>query len=219
METKFTLRSNYDYIFKIVVIGDPAVGKTSMMCRYTDNKFYEEHLTTIGVDFKIKTLTIGEKKVKLNIWDTAGQERFSSIVESYFRGAKGVICVFSFENRKSFTAISKWLDRIEPYLIPRIILVGNKCDLIGEERKVTREEIDRFLKECDQDIEFIETSALTGENISRVFLELTTALVDQIEELSRMQVEDMNTKQVFTLQGVDPYAPKEEQEIKRKCCS
>jgi small GTP-binding protein len=86
METKFTLRSNYDYIFKIVVVGDPAVGKTSMMCRYTDNKFYEEHLTTIGVDFKIKTLTIGEKKVKLNIWDTAGQENFRSITRSYFRG-------------------------------------------------------------------------------------------------------------------------------------
>ena len=124
----------YDYLFKLLIIGDSAVGKTSLLLRYTDEAYSEHYISTIGVDFKIKTMELDGKTVKLQIWDTAGQERFKTITPTYYKGADGIIVVFDLTNQKSYDNVKKWLEEIEQYTSGKKVnklLVGSKCDLLG----------------------------------------------------------------------------------------
>ena len=162
--------STYDYLCKLLVIGDSSVGKSALLEKFTADSFSSIFISTIGIDFKIKTIMIGDKKIKLQIWDTAGQERFRVITSAYYRGAMGVLIVFDLHDHRTFTNIRGWFENLEQHNnnddIQRII-VGNKSDL---ERRVPKEEIDALVKEFK--VSYFETSAKTGHNVNEVFQKL-----------------------------------------------
>ena len=133
--THFNNHPDYDYLFKLLLIGDSGVGKSCLLLRYTDEQYSERYISTIGVDFKIKTMEIDSKTVKLQIWDTAGQERFKTITPTYYKGADGIIIVFDVTKRESFENIEKWFEEIDIHTNGRTInklLVGAKSDLINK---------------------------------------------------------------------------------------
>jgi Ras-related protein Rab-1A len=174
---------DYDYLFKIIVIGASGVGKTSLLCRYVDSTFPESHMTTIGVDHKIKTNSVEidgiTKCAKLQLWDTAGQERFNAISAAYFRGAHGIILVFAIDDEASFKKVPYWLEEIDDSKVPYKILIGNKCDL-PKEKWVIRER--RIRELCnEEDMDYIETSAKTGESVHDAFETLTRVLVKRMQ--------------------------------------
>jgi len=132
-------RKPYDHLFKLLLIGDSGVGKTCIIFRFTDNAFSSTFISTIGIDFKVKTVLINGKKIKLQIWDTAGQERFHTITTSYYRQAMGIILVYDVTNEKTFANISNWLRNIEDHAKEDVekIIVGNKTDLDNQRRVST----------------------------------------------------------------------------------
>ncbi|KAL3649650.1 Ras-related protein RABC2a [Castilleja foliolosa] len=167
------LGSNYDYSFKVLLIGDSGVGKSSFLLSFISNSSHDLS-PTIGVDFKIKLINRGGKRLKLTIWDTAGQERFRTLTSSYYRGAHGIILVYDVTRRESFTNLSKtWTKELDRYCTnPDCIkmLVANKVDRESE-REVTKEEGMALAKE--HDCLFIECSAKTRANVKQCFQELT----------------------------------------------
>lgn len=169
-------KKTYDYLFKLLLIGDSGVGKTCILFRFSDDAFNHTFISTIGIDFKIKTIDLKGKKIKLQIWDTAGQERFHTITTSYYRGAMGILLVYDVTNAKSFDNIAKWLRNIEEHANEDVekIIIGNKCDM--EERRVIPTERGEEIARA-HNIPFIETSAKANINIDRVFLELTDAIL------------------------------------------
>lgn len=171
--------NKFDYLFKIMLIGDSGVGKSSIMIKYADNLFYSNYISTIGIDFKITNEIINDKKAKLQIWDTAGQERFRSIVASYYRGANGIIIVYDITNRQSFYNIYHWINELmeKTNRNINILLVGNKCDM-NDDRKVSYDEAKQFAD--NNDLLFIETSAKTSENIKFAFTKLTENMIDNL---------------------------------------
>ena len=177
-----------DYIFKLLLIGDSGVGKSSIMLQYVDQTFTDTHVSTIGVDFKIITSTVNDKICKLQIWDTAGQERFKTITSSYYRGAHGIIVVYDTTNRESYDNVKIWLEEARRLVSgdPNFILIGNKSDL-SEKRKVSKEEAEEFA--TDNGIAFIETSAKTNVNVSNLF---ETLCVDMFRKKEKVILnEDM----------------------------
>jgi Ras-related protein Rab-1A len=159
------------YLFKILFVGDSGCGKTSLLLRYVDDSFTDTFISTIGVDFKSKTITLEGSKVEMQIWDTAGQERFRTITSSYYRGAEGVILVFDLTNPESFNNVKRWLTDVEKYSgdSAHKILVGNKSDLASA-GKVDRRDAEEFASRFN--IEYIETSAKNGVNVATVFEKL-----------------------------------------------
>jgi len=132
--------NSYDFIAKLLIIGDSGVGKTCLLLRFCENNFMMTHLTTIGIDFKIKTIDVDGKKIKMQIWDTAGQERFKTITQTYYKGAMGIILTYACNDRESFNSIANWMQQIKTHANEDVckILVGNKADL--PDRQVTFEE-------------------------------------------------------------------------------
>jgi Ras-related protein Rab-1A len=168
-----------DYIFKIILIGDSGVGKTSLMTRFTDKEYHESLSSTIGVDFKIKTIHLGNVKVKLQIWDTAGQERFRAVVSNYYRGANGIFVVFDLLNKNSFTHLKDWfseLNKKNAIETSEIMILGNKVD--EKERSVSKEEIEEFLIENNIPLaHYSEVSAKDGISVDESFVDLTKRLI------------------------------------------
>mmetsp|Transcript_3417 Transcript_3417/g.4787 ORF Transcript_3417/g.4787 Transcript_3417/m.4787 type:complete len:211 (+) Transcript_3417:140-772(+) len=162
-------RNEYDFLFKVLMIGDSASGKSSMLLRFSDNSFFESHICTIGVDFKIRSLHLDDNKIaKLQIWDTAGQERFRTITHTYYRHAGAVIIVFDLSNRTSFNSLPMWVQearRFAPKHV-QIILVGNKLDLAAS-RQITMDEAREFA--ASQGFDYLETSAKMNTNIDNLF--------------------------------------------------
>merc|ERR1712010_195769 len=124
----------YDYLFKLLLIGDSGVGKSCLLLRFADDTYAESYISTIGVDFKIRTINLEGKTIKLQIWDTAGQERFRTITSSYYRGAHGIIVVYDITDAESFTNVKQWLNEIDRYANENVnkLLVGNKSDLTAK---------------------------------------------------------------------------------------
>jgi len=161
--------SDYDYLFKVIVVGDGAVGKTALVIRFSEGRFQDHYKMTIGVDFAIKMVEIAGKKVKLQIWDTGGQERFSYIRPLYYKGAMGVIYVFDITNRQSFDNVEKWRKEVTDYCggIPAL-LVANKCDL--PDKAVTEDEATEMGVRVNGP--FYQASAKTGDNVDDLFTSL-----------------------------------------------
>lgn len=154
-------------LYKLLLVGESGVGKSSILTRYVDETFTDGFISTIGVDFRIKSLKHNGREVKLQIWDTAGQERFRTIVSSYYRGAQGVFVVFDVGNRMSFEGIPEWLQSIERMCRDDVVkvLIGNKADL--KHRMVKENEARQFA--IENEMGYIETSAKSSINIEHAF--------------------------------------------------
>lgn len=163
----------YDFLFKLLIIGDSGVGKSCLLLRFSDDIFTDSFISTIGVDFKIRTIDIGGTKIKLQIWDTAGQERFRTITSSYYRGAHGIIVVYDITEQKSFDNITKWLKEIDTFAGQHVqkLLVGNKCDLESE-RTIPTDAGKALAQKLN--IPFIETSAKNSTNVEQAFIRMAT---------------------------------------------
>lgn len=175
----------YDHLFKLLMIGDAGVGKSSMLLRFTDDSFDEHIQSTIGVDFKVKHLDVASKRIKLTIWDTAGQERFRTLTSSYYRGAQGVVMVYDVTRRDSFENLEQWLKEVKLYSPNNgegvvKLLVGNKIDL-KDNRKVSREEAEAWAR--SQGMLFLEASAKTRTGIKQCFMEVVHKIVEDPELL------------------------------------
>ncbi|KAM9778014.1 ras-related protein Rab-15-like [Neosynchiropus ocellatus] len=166
------MAKQYDILFRLLMLGDSGVGKTCMLRRFTDKEFDPAHISTIGVDFKMKTLDIDGIRVRVQIWDTAGQERYQTITQQYYRRAQGIVLVYDITSEPSFQHIVKWASDVDEYAPEKVqrILVGNKCD---EEscRRVSSEDGSKLAETYG--MEFFETSASTGSNISESFTRMT----------------------------------------------
>lgn len=171
------MKPDYDYLFILVLIGDSGVGKSCLLLRFADDKWTDSYISTIGVDFKIRTIELDQKTIKLQIWDTAGQERFRTISSTYYRGAHGIIVVYDVTNHTSFDNVSRWLTEIDKYAREGVnkILVGNKSDHTTPEeggpnaqRQVTKQQGKEFAD--SKGIPFLETSAKIGTFVDTAFL-------------------------------------------------
>ena len=158
--------------FKILTIGESGVGKTCVLRRFVENKFLKNHLATIGIDFKTKTLNINNQEIKLKIWDTAGQERFRNITTQYYKGADGIVLVYDVTDEASYEKIRDWMEQILANTQQEdigLVLLGNKCDM--EPRNVTEEMGKKMAEELK--VSYFETSALNGIGIKEAFEQLT----------------------------------------------
>ncbi|CAD8100530.1 unnamed protein product [Paramecium sonneborni] len=167
----------YDYLFKLVIIGNSGVGKSSLLLRFADDQFSESYLTTIGVDFRFRTLPIDGKNVKLQIWDTAGQERFRTITSAYYKGADGIVMVYDVTQGQSFDDIDKfWLHEVESYgeKNVQLLVIGNKNDL-DEQKAIETSKAEEYCK--SHNMLFMECSAKTADHVNNAFLELSRKLM------------------------------------------
>lgn len=159
----------FDYLLKIIFIGDSTVGKSSLICRFTDDILTEEEGTTIGIDFRLKTIDVDNIRYKIQIWDTAGQERFKSLVGAFYRGAHGVMVVYDMTNIESFHNVKNWIKEVEYKCgekMPLFCVIGNKYDLT-EKIRITDDDIRELTSkyQCSH----IKTSALHKKEISEAF--------------------------------------------------
>uniref|UniRef100_A0AAZ3NZ15 Ras-related protein Rab-1A n=1 Tax=Oncorhynchus tshawytscha TaxID=74940 RepID=A0AAZ3NZ15_ONCTS len=164
-----------DYLFKLLLIGDSGVGKSCLLLRFADDTYTESYISTIGVDFKIRTIELDGKTIKLQIWDTAGQERFRTITSSYYRGAHGIIVVYDVTDQESFNNVKQWLQEIDRYASENVnkLLVGNKCDL------TTKKVVDYTTAKEFADslgIPFLETSAKSATNVEQAFMTMAAEI-------------------------------------------
>ena len=184
-------------VFKILLIGDSGVGKTSLLLRFSDREFQEEQQSTIGVDLKIKKVKVGDKKVKITVWDTAGQERFRTLTSAYYRGAHGIIMVYDVSNKRSFDHLINWIKEIDQYGTNEeavIILVGNKIDL-EDLRMVSKQEGLLFARK--HSTLFIEASAKTNQGVEQAFEELMQKIIE-IPTLCEIKERDVPTLKLET---------------------
>ena len=181
----------YDYIFKVLLIGNSDVGKSSLILRYVDQIWNDVFVPTIGVDFKVKSLQIDNKRVKMQIWDTAGQERFRNVISSYFKGAHGILLIYDITARDSFKELENWLGEVERNATPQVlkILIGNKCDL-EEQRQITVDEGEAFA--ARNGMKFIETSAKNNTNVNEAFEALAKIMVESSNKKNVIKVEKKN---------------------------
>ncbi|KAF8528201.1 ras-domain-containing protein [Hysterangium stoloniferum] len=165
--------SNYDYLFKVVLIGDSGVGKSNLLSRFTRNEFNIESKSTIGVEFATRSINVDGKTVKSQIWDTAGQERYRAITSAYYRGAVGALLVYDIAKHATYVNVTRWLKELRDHADSNIVimLVGNKSDL-KHLRAVPTEEAKVFATE--NGLSFIETSALDASNVESAFQNILT---------------------------------------------
>ncbi|XP_065182784.1 ras-related protein Rab-43-like [Sycon ciliatum] len=184
---------SYDFLFKIVVIGDSMVGKTSLLQRFKNGAFNEHHSCTIGVDFIVKTVEMEGKVVKLHIWDTAGQERFKSVSHSFYHNAHAAILVYDITNEGSFFTTARWLADVRRFSSPKTLcmLVGNKLDA-GNQRMVSKETALQFAND-NKVTSVVEASAKDNSGVEMIFHTLTKDLlsVHSTGHMNGMRVEDL----------------------------
>ncbi|EJW85586.1 member Ras oncogene family RAB1A [Wuchereria bancrofti] len=180
-----SMNPEYDYLFKLLLIGDSGVGKSCLLLRFADDTYTESYISTIGVDFKIRTIDLNGKTIKLQIWDTAGQERFRTITSSYYRGAHGIIVVYDITDQESFNNVKQWLQEIDRYACENVnkLLVGNKCDLIirrAVEHSAAKEYADQL------GIPFLETSAKSSTNVEQAFLTMASEIKNRMGPIQQV---------------------------------
>ena len=201
---------DYDYLFKVLLIGDSGVGKSSILSRFVDEIYTDVYISTVGVDFKIKTIDLHNQICKIQVWDTAGQERFKSITSVYYKGANGCIIVYDITDKKTFENVYTWISELERYgpeKIP-ILLVGNKSDM---EKKREVSELEGFSLAKELNIEFMETSAKNNLNIDMGFTFLTELIKKRQMSKTRIQKEHDNINGIKIL-------PLSDTDIKKQNC-
>lgn len=174
------MNPEYDYLFKLLLIGDSGVGKSCLLLRFADDTYTESYISTIGVDFKIRTIELDGKTIKLQIWDTAGQERFRTITSTYYRGAQGIIVVYDVTDQESYTNVKTWLNEIDRFASENVnkLLVGNKCDLVSK-KVVDRSTAEDFANSLN--IPFLETSAKTNANVEQAFMTMASEIKSRLD--------------------------------------
>ena len=171
---------SYSYLFKYIIIGDTAVGKSCLLLQFTDKRFQNIHELTIGVEFGARNVEVDGKMIKLQIWDTAGQESFRSITRSYYRGACGALLVYDVTRKETFEHLPRWVEEIKRNAVPNIVimLVGNKADLTSS-RQVTTEQGAEFAKE--NHMIFVESSAKDAFNVDVAFTSTAQEILSLIK--------------------------------------
>jgi len=174
------MTDTYDYLFKILLIGDSGVGKSCLLLRFADDTFTDTFISTIGVDFKIRTVECRNKIIRLQVWDTAGQERFRTITSSYYRGAHGIMVVYDITNPVTFSNTKQWLQEVDRYACENVnkMIVGNKSDLSVRrtvETSTGKEFADSY------GYPFFETSAKGNTNVEQTFLSIADLILNRIE--------------------------------------
>ncbi|KAG8044751.1 hypothetical protein GUJ93_ZPchr0079g2776 [Zizania palustris] len=175
-------RADYDYLIKLLLIGDSGVGKSCLLLRFSDGSFTTSFITTIGIDFKIRTIELYGKRTKLQIWDTAGQERFRTITTAYYRGAMGILLVYDVTDESSFNNIRNWIRNIEQHASDNVnkILIGNKADMDESRRAVPSAKGQALADEYS--IKFFETSAKMNLNVEQVFFSIARDIKQRLAE-------------------------------------
>lgn len=203
---------NHDYIFRICLLGDSSVGKTSLLTRYCDGTFKEKYSNTIGVDFRVVTLKCNDTVAKIQIWDTAGQERFKSIAVNYFRTSHGFIFVYDISSRESFKNVVNWMELAFSNNRNASInfLIGNKSDLDNKREVTTREGKDLAKL---RGFYFLETSALNSDNVEKMFSCFAFKLIDYFNKNKGMY--DEVKKEGPGKENVEEISTKREKE---GCC-
>ncbi|ORX96669.1 ras-domain-containing protein [Basidiobolus meristosporus CBS 931.73] len=165
------MSASYDHLIKLLLIGDSGVGKSCLLLRFSDDSFTPSFITTIGIDFKIRTIDLDGKRIKLQIWDTAGQERFRTITTAYYRGAMGIVLVFDVTDERSFNNVRNWIKNVEQHAHEGVnkIIVGNKCDI--EDKKVVTKDQGLALAE-EFEVRYVETSAKSNIGVEEAFFSL-----------------------------------------------
>ena len=194
-----------DTVYKVLLLGDSSVGKTCFLLRYCDRTFQEAHLSTIGLDYRLKTMTLkNNKNIKLQIWDTAGQDRFRALTKNYYKGANGIILIYDISTTQTFENVKVWINQIKEEANANVIiyLVGNKIDLPKDKRTVSEEEGQKLADEYK--FLFKEASAKEGTNVNEIFQEL----VEKIDAEAKPEVPNTEKKNQL-------YQAKDK---KRNCC-
>ncbi|ESQ46401.1 hypothetical protein EUTSA_v10000315mg [Eutrema salsugineum] len=211
-----------DYVFKVVLIGDSAVGKSQLLARFARDEFSMDSKATIGVEFQTRTLVIEEKSVKAQIWDTAGQERYRAVTSAYYRGAVGAMLVYDITKRETFDHIPRWLEELRAHADKNIviILIGNKSDL-EDQRAIPTEDAKEFAEK--EGLFFLETSALNATNVENSFNTLMTEIFNTVNKKNLSSVESQGqSNNPGSLAGKKILIPGPGQEIPAKastCCS
>ena len=206
-------KESYDFLFKIILIGDSSVGKSNILLKYLKGEFDPNSKATVGVEFGTKTLKIEDRRIKVQIWDTAGQERYRSITSAYYKGAKGAFIVYDITRKDTFDSIDKWASDLKTNGDQNIsiVLIGNKSDL-EDKREVQKEE--GIKKSEEFKTAFMETSAFSGDNIAKAFNEL----IEQIYENNCEDIESGVSVDVVD-KGVNLNDEKKgDNGIMQKCC-
>lgn len=181
--------NNYVYQFRLILIGESTVGKSSLLRHFKDGEYFADISLTVGVDFHAKQVEVNGQTIKLQLWDTAGQDRFRAIVKAYYRNAVGGLLVFDITHRESFARLNDWLEdamkHAEPHK-PVFVLVGNKVDQ-EKARAVSPEEAQKFARLHNMD--YIETSAKTGHNVDEAFQLLASKIYHMVSE-GYIKIED-----------------------------
>ncbi|PON90901.1 Small GTP-binding domain containing protein [Trema orientale] len=210
-----------DYVFKVVLIGDSAVGKSQILARFARNEFSLDSKATIGVEFQTRTLVIEHKSVKAQIWDTAGQERYRAVTSAYYRGAVGAMLVYDITKRQTFDHIPRWLEELRSHADKNIviILIGNKTDLENQ-RAVPTEDAKEFAQK--EGLFFLETSALESTNVENAFLTVLTEIFNIVNKKNLAAGENQGNGNPANLTGKKIIVPGPAQVIPEKnrmCCT
>ena len=203
----------YDHMFRYIIVGDMAVGKSCLLLQFTDHKFRHQHELTIGVEFGGKTIEVKNKNIKIQIWDTAGQEAFQAITRTYYKGAIGALLVYDITKHDTFDHINKWINEVKNNGSKDIVcmLIGNKKDL-EEERQVRYEE-GKELADKNKML-FLETSAKTAENVQECFYLSAEKILEQISKTGIDPTLPAKNVKI----SIDEDAEEEETKEKKSCC-
>ena len=203
---------NYEMMFKVVLVGDSFVGKTNIMSKYLKDEFHEDSKATVGVEFGSKQFTIEGHSIKAQIWDTAGQERYKAITSAYYKGAKGAFVVYDITRKTSFESIDRWVNDLTAAADKKItiVVIGNKCDL-EDQRQITKEQGEE--KSAKLEVAFLETSALSGENLDKAF----ELMMNEIYKKCHEEMLAENDLEIID-GGKDINLKKSENTEKKKCC-
>ena len=212
------MSQEYDFLMKLILVGDSGVGKTNILSKYLKNNFDPDSKATVGVEFGTKNIEIDNKKIKVQIWDTAGQERYRSITSTYYKGAKGAFIVYDITRKSTFDNIDKWIGDLKNNGDENMIvyLVGNKSDL-NDMREVRKDEA--MTKSEKYNIAFSETSALYGDNIHKIFQDLMEKVyINFYRNTNTNKDKEINKGVDLNEESKENNNSGNSQESERKCC-